>query len=212
MKPLFQLSEDILALEAELERDDLSDEQRAALVDAWLETQGDVAAKLDNYAALIRELDARSETRAAEARRLVALANADAERMASLSARLKAYFERHNLKNFSTARYKLSLQRNGGKMPIVIEVEPERLPEEFHRVIPARIEADRDKLSIWFGPHLVADKGERAQSYVEKTVAAYMKGREIVIRADVGVGSASATVWTCDLTHDYVSINADYRS
>ncbi len=72
--------------------------------------------------------------------------------------------------------------------------------------------ADRDKLSIWFGPHLVADKGERAASYVEKTVAQYMKGREIVIRADVGVGSARATVWTCDLTHDYVSINADYRS
>ena len=72
--------------------------------------------------------------------------------------------------------------------------------------------ADRDKLSIWFGPHLVAKDGERAPGYVEKTVAAYMQGREIVIRADVGVGQASATVWTCDLTHDYISINADYRS
>ena len=72
--------------------------------------------------------------------------------------------------------------------------------------------ADRDKLSIWFGPHLVAKDGERAPDYVEKTVAAYMQGREIVIRADVGVGSGSATVWTCDLTHDYISINADYRS
>ena len=72
--------------------------------------------------------------------------------------------------------------------------------------------ADRDKLSIWFGRHLVAKDGERAPSYVEKTVAAYMQGREIVIRVDVGVGRASATVWTCDLTHDYISINADYRS
>jgi glutamate N-acetyltransferase / amino-acid N-acetyltransferase len=72
--------------------------------------------------------------------------------------------------------------------------------------------ADRDKLSIWFGPHLVAKNGERAPDYVEKTVAAYMQGREIVIRADVGVGNGSATVWTCDLTHDYISINADYRS
>jgi glutamate N-acetyltransferase / amino-acid N-acetyltransferase len=72
--------------------------------------------------------------------------------------------------------------------------------------------ADRDKLSIWFGPHIVARDGERAAEYVEETVAAYMKGREIVIRADVGVGSGSATVWTCDLTHDYISINADYRS
>jgi glutamate N-acetyltransferase/amino-acid N-acetyltransferase len=72
--------------------------------------------------------------------------------------------------------------------------------------------ADRDKLTIWFGPHCVARNGERAEEYVEKVAAAYMKNREIVIRADVGVGKASATVWTCDLTHDYVSINADYRS
>ena len=73
-------------------------------------------------------------------------------------------------------------------------------------------QADRDKLAIWFGPHLVAREGERAPGYVEKTVAAYMKGREITIRVDVGIGPGEATVWTCDLTHDYVSINADYRS
>jgi glutamate N-acetyltransferase/amino-acid N-acetyltransferase len=72
--------------------------------------------------------------------------------------------------------------------------------------------ADRDKLSIWFGPHLVARNGQRAADYVEETVAAYMREREIVVRADVGVGPGAATVWTCDLTHDYISINADYRS
>ena len=72
--------------------------------------------------------------------------------------------------------------------------------------------ADRDMLAIWFGPHCVAHDGERAEDYDEKTVAAYMKNREIVIRVNVGVGKAAATVWTCDLTHAYVSINADYRS
>jgi len=72
--------------------------------------------------------------------------------------------------------------------------------------------ADRDRLAIWFGPHLVAREGERAESYVEKTVAKYMQGSEITIRVDVGVGAGEARVWTCDLTHDYVSINADYRS
>jgi len=72
--------------------------------------------------------------------------------------------------------------------------------------------ADRDKLSIWFGEHCVAREGERASEYDEATAAAYMKGREIAIRIDVGVGDAKAHVWTCDLTHDYVSINADYRS
>ncbi len=71
---------------------------------------------------------------------------------------------------------------------------------------------DRDKLAIWFGPYCVARDGERADDYDEKTVAAYMKNKEIVIRVAAGVGKASATVWTCDLTHDYVSINADYRS
>jgi glutamate N-acetyltransferase/amino-acid N-acetyltransferase len=72
--------------------------------------------------------------------------------------------------------------------------------------------ADRDKLSIWFGDICVAREGERAAEYDEATAAAYMKNREIVIRIDVGVGDASGHVWTCDLTHDYVSINADYRS
>mgnify|MGYP001308224986 CR=1 FL=1 len=72
--------------------------------------------------------------------------------------------------------------------------------------------ADRDRLSIWFGPHCVARNGERAAEYVEKTVAQYMKSPEIVIRVDVGVGAGEATVWTCDLTKDYVAINADYRS
>jgi glutamate N-acetyltransferase/amino-acid N-acetyltransferase len=72
--------------------------------------------------------------------------------------------------------------------------------------------ADRDKLAIWFGEHCVARDGERAAEYDEATVADYMRNREIVIRVDAGVGKASGRVWTCDLTHDYVSINADYRS
>ncbi|HXE01715.1 MAG TPA: bifunctional glutamate N-acetyltransferase/amino-acid acetyltransferase ArgJ [Hyphomicrobium sp.] len=72
--------------------------------------------------------------------------------------------------------------------------------------------ANRDKLTIWFGPHCVARNGERAEEYDEKTAAAYMKNSDILIRIDAGVGNAAATVWTCDLTHAYISINADYRS
>lgn len=72
--------------------------------------------------------------------------------------------------------------------------------------------ADRDKLSIRFGPHLVAENGMRAHSYTEEAGASYMKGREIHIAVDVGIAGGKATVWTCDLTHDYISINADYRS
>ncbi|MBN8530777.1 MAG: bifunctional glutamate N-acetyltransferase/amino-acid acetyltransferase ArgJ [Alphaproteobacteria bacterium] len=72
--------------------------------------------------------------------------------------------------------------------------------------------ANRDKLSIWIGDAHVAMDGQVHPEYQEGPTAAYMKGKNIVIRADVGIASGSATVWTCDLTHGYISINADYRS
>jgi glutamate N-acetyltransferase / amino-acid N-acetyltransferase len=72
--------------------------------------------------------------------------------------------------------------------------------------------ADRDRLSIRFGDILVAENGERAASYDEATVARYMKDADIVVRVDVGIGKGRATVWTCDLTHGYIDINASYRS
>jgi glutamate N-acetyltransferase/amino-acid N-acetyltransferase len=72
--------------------------------------------------------------------------------------------------------------------------------------------ADRDRLSIWFGDHRVALHGERDADYSEAEVSAYMKNRDLAIRADLGLGAGRATVWTCDLTAEYVAINADYRS
>ena len=72
--------------------------------------------------------------------------------------------------------------------------------------------ANRDRLSIWFGPHLVAENGWVAKSYTEDAGASYMKQSDLVIRTDLGIGSASATFWTCDLTRGYIEINADYRS
>jgi glutamate N-acetyltransferase/amino-acid N-acetyltransferase len=72
--------------------------------------------------------------------------------------------------------------------------------------------ADRDRLAIWFGNFRVAHKGLRDLSYDEAKVSEYMKGEKIDMRVDVGVGAASWTVWTCDLTKEYVAINGDYRS
>ena len=72
--------------------------------------------------------------------------------------------------------------------------------------------ADRDLLSIWFGDNRLAHNGERDPGYSEEATSAYMKGDEIVIRADIGLGRGKATVWTCDLTKEYVAINGDYRS
>jgi len=72
--------------------------------------------------------------------------------------------------------------------------------------------ADRDLLSIRFGDVLVAEKGWVAPGYREEDAAALMKRDEIVISVDIGLGAGAATVWTCDLTHGYIDINADYRS
>lgn len=72
--------------------------------------------------------------------------------------------------------------------------------------------ADRDRLSIRFGDIEVAKDGWRSESYSEEAAAAHMKGENILIAVDIGIGEGSATVWTCDLTHGYISINADYRS
>jgi glutamate N-acetyltransferase/amino-acid N-acetyltransferase len=74
------------------------------------------------------------------------------------------------------------------------------------------VQADRDRLSIRFGSITVAENGWRAPDYSEEAASAYMKGPELEIGVDLGIGTGHSTVWTCDLTHGYISINADYRS
>ncbi|MCV2863237.1 bifunctional glutamate N-acetyltransferase/amino-acid acetyltransferase ArgJ [Defluviimonas sp. WL0075] len=72
--------------------------------------------------------------------------------------------------------------------------------------------ADRDLISIRFGDLLVAEKGWRVPDYSEEAASAYMKSQELLIHVDLGLGKAAKSVWTCDLTHRYIDINADYRS
>ncbi len=72
--------------------------------------------------------------------------------------------------------------------------------------------ADRDRLKIAFGDIVVAREGERAPQYSEEAVSAYMKHEELEIAVDIGLGSGKSTVYTCDLTHGYITINGDYRS
>ena len=72
--------------------------------------------------------------------------------------------------------------------------------------------AERDRLAIRFGETQVARDGLAVEGYDEAPVAAHLKGKEIDIGVDLGLGDGRATVWTCDLTHGYISINADYRS
>ena len=72
--------------------------------------------------------------------------------------------------------------------------------------------AERDRLRIWIGGIGVARHGAVDPDYREADLVPHMAGRDIDIRVDVGVGAGEATVWTCDLTHGYIDINADYRS
>jgi glutamate N-acetyltransferase/amino-acid N-acetyltransferase len=72
--------------------------------------------------------------------------------------------------------------------------------------------ADRDRLAIWFGDVRVAVEGERDPAYSEAAASAHMKNDEIAIRVEIGLGEGRDTVYTCDLTKEYVAINGDYRS
>ena len=72
--------------------------------------------------------------------------------------------------------------------------------------------AERDRLAIWFGDVRVAVEGERDPAYSEEAASAHMKRDEIEIRVDLGLGDGRDTVYTCDLTKEYVAINGDYRS
>ncbi|MDH7638464.1 bifunctional glutamate N-acetyltransferase/amino-acid acetyltransferase ArgJ [Sphingomonas oryzagri] len=72
--------------------------------------------------------------------------------------------------------------------------------------------AERDKLAIRFGDTQVAAGGLAVEGYDEAPVAAHLKGQDVRVGVDLGLGEGRATVWTCDLTHGYISINADYRS
>jgi len=71
---------------------------------------------------------------------------------------------------------------------------------------------DRDSMSVKFGPHWAAQDGLISPTYSEAKMSAYMKKPELEVTIDVGMGRASSTMWTCDLTKRYVEINGDYRS
>ena len=73
-------------------------------------------------------------------------------------------------------------------------------------------QANRDKISIWIGNQHVANNGLVLPQYEEAIAADHMKGQDVSFTVDVGIADGTATVWTCDLTHGYISINADYRS
>lgn len=135
-RTLFSISDDLQHLNDLL--DEVGDDsQQQTLINDWFETLGDERdRKLDNYSALIVEMTTRAAARKAEAQRLMDLVATDENRARLLRDRLKWFFETHDIKTVDTARYRLSLAKNGGKAPLIMNesVPVTQLPEQFQKV------------------------------------------------------------------------------
>lgn len=165
-RTLFNISEDLEKLNDLLDETG-DDAQQQQLINDWLEHLGEERdRKLDNYSAMIAEMTSRAAARKGEAQRLMELASADEKRARLLKDRLKLFFENHGLKTVQTTRYKLSLAKNGGKAPLIIDdsVPVAQLPERFQKVsIDPNTVAIREALEN--GEHLdFAQLGERGTS------------------------------------------------
>lgn len=144
-RTLFGISEDLQQLNDLLDKVG-DDSQQQELINQWFETLGEERdRKLDGYAALISEMQARADVRKAEAKRMQDLAAVDEYRARLLKERLKHFFQLHDLKTVDTARYRLSLAKNGGKQPLILDdsIPVTQLPEQFQKV---SIDADTAKI------------------------------------------------------------------
>ena len=148
-RTLFNISDDLQHLNDLL--DDCGDDaQQQQMVNDWLEQLGNERdCHLDNYSALVVEMATRAAARKAEAQRLMELVAADENKARLLRDRLKWFFETHDLKTVDTARYRLSVAKNGGKAPLILDesVPVTKLPEQYQKVsIDANTAAIREAL------------------------------------------------------------------
>lgn len=143
------------------------------IVASWFREIGETRdQKLDHYAALIRELEARAEVRKAESQRLADRARIDADRASFLKDRLRHFFLGHGLKTVETRRYRITLAGNGGRNPILLRVPPESLPEVFRSEI-VTVKANLDDIRAYLEAggvlqdgdgNVMAELGERGSS------------------------------------------------
>jgi hypothetical protein len=141
MPTLYEISEDLLRLKAYMEElgGDVTDEDVEREVTAWFESANlDLDTKVDNYCALIKELEARAATRKAAAqaayeeyKRAQQLEQRDLSEASRLKYRLVEFFQLHGMKSLETRRFRPAVERNGGKLPLYVNANPEDLPDEF---------------------------------------------------------------------------------
>jgi len=133
-RTLFDISEDLEKLSELL--DFVEDDKQQEVIKQWFEQLGEERdRKLDAYAVLISEIQARAEARKAEARRLAELAASDENKAKLLKERLKWFFEKHQMKTLETARYKLSVVKNSTR-PLIVnsDIAIATLPDEYKKV------------------------------------------------------------------------------
>ena len=147
-KTLLDITRDMDALDALLTEveGDVTDPRVLEAVTAWFaELDADLKGKLDNYAALITMLEARSDVRAREAERLSRRAKTDASSAQFLKDRLRGEFEARGIQKVETDRYRVSVAANGGKLPLVIDQES-LIPKALLRLIPEQRVPDKDAI------------------------------------------------------------------
>lgn len=145
---LIDISADLLALDDLIyeHSGDMQNPEVVAALESWEnEIAGNFETKADHYAALITMLNARAEVRKAESERLARLARTDSNTAKNLQERLKYVFINLKIAKLDTPRYKLSLAKNGGKLPLRIECPLAELPEVYRENVTA-IEAKTDDI------------------------------------------------------------------
>ena len=157
MRTLFKITEDLNALAellTDVDGDITADEQGAALEAWWQELGEERDQKIDDYCAVIAEVTARADARAAESKRLSALAAIDRVAADRLKDRLQVFFSVHGIQKLKTDRYNLTVAKNGGKSPLTVpdewSIEPEKAPEQYHRRV-IRLDLDAIRTDIESG-------------------------------------------------------------
>lgn len=144
---LFEISQDMMALDELLETSDFDSPEAQAALAAWAdEIQENLETKVDNYAAYIQTLLARSDARKKEGDRLKKKATADENKAKKLKEHLKTILEFRKVKTVDTLRFKVTVSKVGGKAPVECNVLPEDLPDEFRTEIPASYQVNSDAI------------------------------------------------------------------
>lgn len=147
-KSLFLLTEEARALDDLLDQlgGEIPDDEVGAHLSAYLEEHTlDLRAKVDGYVSLIAECEFRAEAREAEEKRFKALKEADRRKAALLRDRLKEFLARTNRPKFETDRHVVSVRRTGGKLPLVVDLAPEELPDGFRQTVTT-VKQDSDAI------------------------------------------------------------------